>query len=95
MAGAVALLGRAHGLPTAISGHNNYWLWGPQGCSGKVMLIAGSNEERLGELFEEVDLGAVVDCGRCMPYENNKPIWIGRDAKDTIEEIWPRVRHFD
>ena len=28
-AGALDLLGRGRGLPRAISGHNNYWLWAP------------------------------------------------------------------
>ncbi|HZE18789.1 MAG TPA: glycosyltransferase family 39 protein, partial [Candidatus Angelobacter sp.] len=30
-AGAVDVLGRRYGLPPAISGHNSYWMWGPEG----------------------------------------------------------------
>lgn len=89
------MLGRARGLPTAVSGHNNYWMWGPQGCSGEVMIVAGGNEERLRELFEEVELGAVVDCGLCMPYENHQPLWICRGLKMPLADLWPGLKHYD
>jgi hypothetical protein len=36
-ASAINFLGR--GLPFAISGHNNYWLWGPNGATGEVMIV--------------------------------------------------------
>ena len=95
VAGAVTLLGRERDLPLAISGHNNYWLWGPGSCSGEVMIVVGSTEEWLSELFEEVDLGAIVDCGLCMPYENNQPIWIARGLRLPFTELWPDLKHFD
>jgi hypothetical protein len=34
-AGAIALYGGAHGLPYPLSGHNNYWLWGPGRASDR------------------------------------------------------------
>ncbi len=40
-AGAVDYFGGRYGLPKAISGHNNYWLWGPGERSGKVLIIIG------------------------------------------------------
>src|SRR5574341_814510 len=33
-AGAVDFYGPAYGLPKAISGHNSYYIWGPDGCTG-------------------------------------------------------------
>ncbi len=35
-ASAVNLLGKSRGLPEAISGHNSYYIWGPDSCTGKV-----------------------------------------------------------
>jgi hypothetical protein len=94
-AGAIDLLGRSHGLPVAISGHNNYWLWGPRGRTGEVVIVIGGGKEGLGEVFEQVELAARTDCGYCMPYENDQPVWICRRPRAPIDELWPELKHFD
>jgi hypothetical protein len=93
-AGAIDLLGRKRGLPVAISGHNNYWLWGPRGWTGEVVIVIGGDKEGLGEIFEEVELAARTDCGYCMPYENDQPVWLCRGLRMSIEELWPKLKHF-
>ena len=40
-AGAVDLFGPKYGLPPAISGHQNYWLWGPRDYTGESMILIG------------------------------------------------------
>ncbi len=95
VAGAIDHLGRARGLPPAISGHNNYWLWGPRGWDGRVLIVVGSNEERLRSLFDQVERAGTTDCGYCMPYENGRPIWICRGLKQPVADLWPTVKHFD
>ena len=40
-AAAIDVFGRPLGLPPAISGHNNYYLWGPQGHDGSVLIVLG------------------------------------------------------
>jgi hypothetical protein len=94
-AGAIDVLGKERGLPPAISGHNNYWLWGPRGATGEVLIVIGGERERLEELFASVELGATVQCDYCMPYENNQPIWICRELQVPIAELWPQVKHYD
>jgi hypothetical protein len=91
VAGAVDLLGRRIGLPPAISGHNNYWLWGPRGWDGRVLIVVGSTEERLRARFESVERVGSIDCGRCMPYENHRPVWIVRDLRIPVAELWGRI----
>jgi hypothetical protein len=95
VAGAVDLLGRKQGLPPAISGHNNYWLWGPDGWDGRVLIVVGSGEERLRTLFARVDRAATLDCGRCMPYENHRPVWVCRNLRPSVGEVWAQVKHYD
>jgi hypothetical protein len=95
VAGAIDLLGRERDLPPAVSGHNNYWLWGTRGISGRVMIFIGGSEERLGELFETVERAATIDCGLCMPYENGRPVWVARGPRISLEELWPRLKHYD
>jgi hypothetical protein len=40
-AAAIDIFGPPLGLPPAISGHNNYALWGPQGHDGSVLIVLG------------------------------------------------------
>ena len=94
-AGAIEYFGRRYGLPGAIGGHNNYWLWGPSGHTGQVVLVVGDQREDVERSFVDVEAGAVIDCGLCMPYENNRTVWIARGIRTPIEEIWPRLKHFD
>jgi hypothetical protein len=51
-----------------LSGHNNYWLWGPGDREVTTVIAVNADEEGLREVFEEVELAARVDCGYCMPY---------------------------
>jgi hypothetical protein len=94
-AGAVDLLGKKYGLPKASSGHNNYYLWGPQG-SGEVLIIIGGDAEDHRQAFADVKQAGEVHCGGlCMPYEDNLPVWIARGLKAPIAQIWPMTKHYD
>jgi hypothetical protein len=35
---------KKYDLPRAISGHNNYWLWGPREYTGEIMIMIGKGE---------------------------------------------------
>jgi len=95
-AGAIELLGRERGLPPAISGHNNYWLWGPGEATGEALVILGGSEERLSARCDELTRAGTTDCGPyCMPYENGMPIWICRGFRPGLSEAWPDLKHFD
>jgi 4-amino-4-deoxy-L-arabinose transferase-like glycosyltransferase len=94
-AGAIDLYGAALGLPRAISGHNSYYLWGPQGCSGKVLISIGRPLRDLKDAFESVEAGPTWSCKYCMPYENGAPIYIARGLKYPIEEAWPTTKDFN
>ena len=93
-AGAINFLGRHAGAPPAISGHNNYWLWGPGRASRDVLLILGGRRDDHDECGSLVQ-GGIVTCGDCMPYENNQPIWICRELKVSIEEAWRGAKSFN
>ncbi len=95
VAGAIDLLGRNQGLPPAISGHNNYFLWGPRGWDGRVLIVVGGEQEQLAGLFAEVVRAGTIECGLCMPYENHRPIWVARGLRSPVDAVWPTVKHFD
>jgi len=93
-AGAIEQLGRSRGL-TAISGHNNYWLWGPAGRTGEVLIVVSRSRERQEQRFASVELAGEIDCGDCMPYENHLSIFICRGLKQPLAELWPQLKHFE
>ena len=93
--GAIDYLGRARGLPPSISGHNNYWLWGPRDYTGEVMIVLGGDDGGLRRHFESVERAGTIDCDYCMPYEDNRPIWIARGSHRPLAEVWPEQKHYD
>ncbi len=93
-AGAVDFLGKKHGLPDAISSHNSYYLWGPSEYIGDIVIFIGGSQEDLLQYFDEVFEAGRTDCGYCMPYENDQPIFICRGIKGPISEFWLKVKSF-
>ena len=81
-------------LPPVLSGHNNYWLWLPPGCSGEVLIVLGDDRETLEAAFASVEAVDKVDCELCMPYEDDQTVWLVRNPLLSIEEIWPQVKNF-
>jgi hypothetical protein len=100
-AGAIDFFGKRYGLPKASCGHNNYWLWGPpRDKTGDVAIIFGNSldvqksYDDLKEHFEDVVHVATFTCTYCMPYENNRPIFVCRNIHRSIQEIWPGIRFY-
>jgi hypothetical protein len=94
-AGAIDLFGPRYGLPKAIARHNSYFLWGPRGCTGEVVIvIGGRRDDEVLSSFASVDLGVTFTYADCMPYENNKPIWIARGLKQPMSVVWPRIKRY-
>ncbi len=94
-AGAIEVLGDRYDLPDAISGHNNYYLWGPRGADGSCMIVIVDDQATLAKLFRQVRLGAIYECQNCMPYESGLNIHLCRGLKGRIADLWPRVKHYD
>ena len=94
-AAAIDFFGPKLGLPPAISGHQNYFLWGPLDWTGEVMLVLDTNDNDERELFASVeDLGQVVSSPWAMPFERRRHIYLCRDLKMSVREFWPHVKNW-
>ncbi len=80
------------GLPPALSGNDTYWVWGPRGFSGAV--IVDVNGKELLPYYRSVTRAATFYNPLAMPYENNLPIWILRDPVKPLNEIWPHLKDY-
>ena len=93
--GAVNLFGPERGLPRAISGHNNYWLWGPGDSTGETVLVIAETEERLSEIFDRVERVAEVDCEHCMPSVARLGVYVCRGLRRPLAEVWPELKRYE
>jgi hypothetical protein len=94
-AGALQFYDSKYDLPPVISGHNNYYLWGPGNCTGEVLIYLGqASIDDLKQGFADVQQVAASKCQYCMPYENDLPIFLCRGIKVPIEQTWPQTKFF-
>lgn len=82
------------GLPPSISGHNNYWLWGPAGATGEVVILLEHPDSEVLKMFDSVeDMGATNE-----PYQmvwwQDIHVFIARGLKKPVAEVWPELRHY-
>jgi hypothetical protein len=94
-AGALEYYADRYPMPRVISPHNNYWIWGPGPDEGGTIIIIGGERNDHLQALERVDEVARTDCGLCMPYENDRPIYVGRGWKVSLNAIWPSEKSFN
>ena len=93
-AGAIDYFGPSRGLPHAISGHNNYFLWGPQQYTGELVVAVGIPLKDLRPMFGEIQLAATINYEYAIPEENNLPVYICRRPTMTLQQAWPRLKFY-
>jgi hypothetical protein len=91
-AAAIDYWGPARGLPKAISGHNQYGLWGPRGYSGDVVIAIGFSQEQLRDIFDEVNPAGRVTSQYAIPEEANLTIYLCRNPRKNLRDIWAKLR---
>jgi hypothetical protein len=93
-AGAIDMFGPKHGLPSAISGHQNYYYWGTHGFQGDNLIIMQWSREHAGRLCNNVEERAVHYHPFGMEEENN-PIYLCRGMKVPLDQVWPKIKHWN
>ena len=93
-AAAVDVYGKADGLPPALSGHNQYWLWGPRGYDGSLIIHVGGDPERWRRGCASLEIVDKTDSPFAMPYENGRPIFICRNLRPSLTSLWDRLKRY-
>ncbi len=94
-AAAIDVFGPRLGLPPAISGHNQYWLWGPRGHDGSVMIVVGGNPARYAKIFRSTTIAGHIDSPYAMPYETDQPIYVLRGMTLPLPARWSLTKHYE
>jgi hypothetical protein len=94
-AGAIDFFGSRLGLPKAISGHQQYWYWGPKGSKGGNLMILGRHsQEDLPQHCQEVRELGQVGTDWSMPYEH-WTIYFCRNVDLNLADIWAREKNWN
>ena len=93
-AGAIDFFGPGYGLPKAISTHQNYYLWGPRNYTGEVLILLGMSKKEAEQYCGSVENSEKVGHPYAMRGEHYT-ILICRDLKGGLQDIWPKLKHWN
>jgi hypothetical protein len=83
------------GLPPALSGSNNYYLWGPRGYDGSVVLAVNVDPAQWSRICDSVRVvGTFGTSPYAMPYERDRPIVLCRGMNPPLPQLWPAFKHY-
>ena len=91
-AAAIDVLG--DGCLPVISGHNNYYLWGPHG-NHAIFIIVGGRKTDYERAFRDVRQVATVDNPYARSDQIGVRIFIAREPLWGLGPFWRSVRHYD
>ena len=93
-AAALDVYGGAYDLPPALSGHNQYFLWGTRGQTATNLLRIQRNPERLRPYCARtIVLGTTQETyGRL--FENGKTIAFCQGVHPSLTKLWPGLKEF-
>ncbi|MDQ6826763.1 MAG: glycosyltransferase family 39 protein [Candidatus Eremiobacteraeota bacterium] len=93
-AAAVEFFNPDRALPV-ISGHNQYFLWGPKHYDGSVLIDIGGTVKDDLRVCRAASLAATFSNPLGMPYEDNLGIVICRHLKTPVPIFFARQKHFE
>jgi Dolichyl-phosphate-mannose-protein mannosyltransferase len=102
-AGAINELGRGAGLPTAVSGHNSIWWWGPGNPHATtVVAVAPGPVDVTGyaaylrQFFTSVRVAATLsNPDGIHNQEWGGHVYVCTGPRQPWAKLWPRLRHYD
>lgn len=94
-ASAIDLMREKYGLPSPISGHNNYFLWGKTNRLNQWIAVGGTEEFYLKFFKSVVEVVVSHKNPSAMPYESGVSVYLVKEPKDNISKIWPSLKNYN
>jgi len=82
-------------LPPAISGHNNYFLWGPRGHDGAVVIALVRDPEKIKAKCKRVGVGETIDNSYAMPDETKLHVVVCIDLNASLKDDWAQFKNYN
>ena len=81
-------------LPAALSGHNNYWLWGTHGCDPDISIaVIGDSPEAIAQKYQSVEIVGRLNDPWAMPFEH-KNVYLLRGRRPSAPFHWADERFY-
>lgn len=78
-----------------VSGHNQYWLWGPRGYDGSIVIDIDGDCGAKQHLFDGSVKAATFTAPYIMPYEDHMPLMVCRGIHTPLPTLWPKLKHYE
>ena len=93
-ASAINIYGPAFHGPSAISTHNNYYLWGPGKYDGSVVITVGDVGPLLNN-YRSVRVVGRIENAYAEAWETDQPIYVLTDPRVPLSVLWPKLKHYE
>ncbi|HEX6566403.1 MAG TPA: glycosyltransferase family 39 protein [Chthoniobacterales bacterium] len=93
-AAALDVYGQRDGLPPALCGQNQYFLWGARGYDGSTIIHVNGDPNRWRRGCDSVEVVGQFGVPYAMPYENARPIFICHGLRRNLTEVWSRLKRY-
>lgn len=93
-AAAIDVYGAPDHLPPAISEQDQYYLWGPRGYDGSVVIAVNARPEFWSRICASSNTAATFGVPYAMPYERDRAIVVCRGLPVPLADAWARFKRY-
>jgi hypothetical protein len=94
-AAALDIYGPALNGPPVVAGHNNYYLWGPKGSDGAVVIVLDGDVAPLMKNYASAERVGRIDSPYAQPWEAHMPIFVLRNPRVPLTTLWPKLKYYE
>jgi hypothetical protein len=93
-AAALDVYGAPDRLPPAISEQDQYYLWGPRGYDGSLVIAVNAKPAFWARVCGRSEVAAYFGVPYAMPYERDRAIVVCHGTMLPLREAWPRFKRY-
>jgi hypothetical protein len=90
-AGAIDFYGPRYDIPKARSYVGSYWFFGPGNLPGDVVILHGFPGDDVKDFCGELTAAGYVDHPYAVSEQRDLTVYICREPRETMQELWPRM----
>jgi hypothetical protein len=90
-AGAIDFYGPRYDIPKARAFVGSYWFFGPGELPGDVVILHGFYEDDFEDFCGDVEAAGYIDHPYAVAEQRNLTIYVCREPRETLQELWPRL----
>jgi hypothetical protein len=94
-AAALDVYGPALNGPPVVAGHNNYYLWGPRGFDGSVVIVLYGDVTPLMQNYRSIKVVGHIDSPFAQTWEAHLPIYVLREPRVPLKTLWPKLKWYE